>query len=217
MSYQERSGWQLLFRSILPSATSLTSGLFMTVGIVALHVLILSNDPDLLVPQIAGRAADDQLTSVYTSIVRQPIDRAFGNNAFGVLSSAVFWGLVGYALYAIADFLVTTLRDLKNSDTDISVPRKNQVVKHPLHRQLVIRLMWRFLMGMLLVVVTVALQPVIAGLLHRNIDLLRSDSGLAMLKHAGIILAGWLAIFHLYAVLFRLFVMRTRVFGEILY
>jgi hypothetical protein len=217
MSYKERSSWWLLLRSLLPSGMGLAGGLLGTVLIVGLHVVILSNDPKLLVPQLTGQPADDQLINVYTTVVRQPIDMAFGSNALGVLSSAVLWGVVGWLLYALADFLIAALRDLKNSDTDISIPRKNQVVRHPLHRQIVIRVMWRFLMGMLLVVTTVGLQPIVSQLLQRDALLLGSDSAVEMLKQAGIILMSWLGIFHLYTVLFRLFVMRTRVFGEILY
>jgi len=70
---------------------------------------------------------------------------------------------------------------------------------------------------MLLVVVTIALQSVISGLFNQDVALLRSVSAVGMLEHAGIVLAGWAAVFHVYVVLFRLFVLRTRIFGEILY
>ena len=181
-----------------------------------MHLVLLSQQADLLLPRFVG-ANNDQLAKIYNSSILDPLNRTFGSNALGTLSTALFWGITGLLLYTVLDFIVSTLKELKASDKDIAMPLKDRVVYHPLHQQLVIRLLWRFFVGMLLVVVTIALQSVISGLFNQDVALLRSVSAVGMLEHAGIVLAGWAAVFHVYVVLFRLFVLRTRIFGEILY
>ena len=170
----------------------------------------------MLLPRFVG-SNSDQLAKIYTTSILGPLNRTFGGSALGTLSTAFIWGVTGLVLYTALDFIVTTLKELKASDKDITVPRKDRVVYHPLHQQIVIRLLWRFLVGILLVVATIALHPAISSLFNHDVALLRAASAADMLKHAGIVLAGWAAVFHVYVVLFRLFVLRTRIFGEILY
>jgi hypothetical protein len=216
MSSQRRGPVWLVFHTLSPSAASLVTSLVLVVLLVGFHLLLLSQDADLLLPHFAG-TFNDQLAQEYAINILGPLDRAFGNSIFGTLSTALVWGFLGWAIYAVADFIIINVKDLRESERDITMPLKSQVIRHPLYNQLVIRLLWRFLWGMVLIAVTIALQPVVANLFRHDIALLRSPSATEMLRHAGIVLGGWLAIFQLYVVLFRLFVLRTRVFGEIIY
>lgn len=211
-----RPTWRLFLRTAMPTVGSITGAFVATIFIVGGHLLLLSQDAGLLLPTFAG-TSNDQLAEVYTNTILGPLNRAFGNNTLGALSTALLWGFVGWAVYAVVDFLVVRAKELKSSDKEIATPLQNQVIYHPMHRQIVIRLLWRFLMGMVLLVVTLLLQPVVSNLFHQDVLLLKSADSIEMLKHAGIVLVGWIAIFQLYVVLFRLFVLRTRVFGEILY
>lgn len=185
-------------------------------GIIGFHMLLLSQEADLLLPHFAG-TMNDQLADVYATAILGPVNRAFGNSLLSTITTAFVWGVVGWILYSAVDYLVTRSRELRNSNKEITVPLKNQVIRSPLHRQIVIRLLWRFFIGLLLVVITVLLQSVVAKLLEQNILFLRADSPVAMLRHIGISLGGWLIVQHIYVMLLRLFVMRTRVFGEIIY
>jgi hypothetical protein len=217
MIANKNSGWRLFLRSLLPSAGSLAGSFTLTVLIIGLHLFLLSNDQsNLLLPHLTG-VNNDQLAEVYNNTIQARLDEAFENTTFGVLSSAVVWGIVGLVVYSLADFIFMTIKELRTNDTNINMPRKNQVINHPLKNQIIIRLFWRFFIGLSLIVATLALYPYITHLFKQDVDLLRSSSALQMLKHLGISLAGWMAIFHLYVVLFRLFVFRTRVFGEIIY
>ena len=201
---------------LAPSAGSLIGSVVFAVGIVAFHMLLLSQQADLLLPHFTG-TMNDQLAEVYATAVLGPIDRAFDSSLLSTLTTAFVWGVVGWVIYAVVDYLVVRSRELRNSNRDITVPLKNQVVHSPLHHQIVIRLLWRFLMGLLLILLTVLLQPVVAKLFEQDVLFLRADSPFQMLRHIGISLGGWLIILHVYVMLFRLFVLRTRVFGEIIY
>ncbi len=216
MNYKSRGGVWLVLHTLSPSAASLVGSFLFAVIVVGFHLLLLTQEADLLLPHFAGTFSD-QLAEQYATSILQPIDRAFGNSLFGTLSTALLWGFVGWAFYAAAEFVIVNIKDFQNSEHDISMPRKDQVVRHPLQNQLVIRLLWRFLWGMILIVVAISLQPVVSSLLRNDIALLRSATATQMLRHAGIVLGGWIAVVHLYVIIFRLFVMRTRVFGEIIY
>jgi hypothetical protein len=201
----------------MPSASSLVGGFVLAVIIMGLHLFLLSNDQaNLLLPHLAG-TTNDQLAEVYNTTIQQRLDEAFGNTTFGVISTAVVWGAAGLLVYTVADFIFSNIRDLRASNTNVAVPIKNEVIDHPLHRQIVIRLLWRFLIGIVLVVATLAFGPFISGLFQYDVALLGTDSVLEMLKLTAMSLGGWTLIFHVYVVLFRLFVLRTRVFGEIIY
>lgn len=216
MAYQKRSSLWVFFHALLPSAASLIGGMLFALLIMGLHLLLLSRQPDLFLPHFAG-AANDQLAKVYSSSILGPLDNAFGNSAFGVLSTAVVWGFFGWAVYGLLDFVIGTVNDLRSSGHDINIQTGERVVRHPLHRQMVIRLSWRFLVGMLVIVATLALQPLVSELFDQDIALLRSASASDMLSHLGLALLGWAVVCHIYVVLLRLFVLRTRLTGEILY
>ena len=217
MNYERLPEWRLWMRSLLPSAASLAGSFVLVVLIVGLHLLLLSGDPSLFLPHLAGRQTNDQLAEVYMTVVQQPLDRTFGNDSFGVLSTAVVWGVIGWIIYAAIDFILITVREFRSDANQVNVPDRNKIIAHPLHRQLSVRALWRFTVGLLLIVTTVGLQPVISDLFQNGVKFLMASSVPEMLKLAAFIFFGWMVLLHLYVVLFRLFVLRTRLFGEIIY
>lgn len=210
------SNWHLIVRTLLPSTSSLAGGLLLSLTIIGFHMLLLSRRGDLFLPHFTG-VFSDRLADIYAERILRPMDQAFGSSIFGVLTTALVWGLAGWIIYALLDYVATSLREWRQSETDIAYQGKNMVVKHPMHQQFIIRNLWRFFLGIVLVAFTLSLQPVVSGLLQQDIDFLRASEGLEMLKHLGIAVAGWMLIFHIYIVLLRFFVFRTRIFGEILY
>lgn len=217
MKYEQLPEWRLWLRSLAPSAASLAGSFVIVVIIVGFHLLVLSGDPTLFVPHLAGRESNDQLAQAYSSVVQRPLDQTFGNDTFGVISTAAVWGFVGWIIYAIIDFILMTVKDFRNDAGQVAVPDKNKIIAHPLHHQLIVRILWRFTVGLTLIMVTIGLNPIIAKLFEYDVTLIMTDSILEMIKLACLIFIGWMTILHGYVVLFRLFVLRTRMFGEIIY
>jgi hypothetical protein len=217
MNYERLPEWRLWLRILTPSAASLAGSFAIVVLIMGLHLLLLSGDPSLFLPHLAGRQTNDQLAQAYRAVVQQPLDNTFGNSSFGVLSTAFVWGVIGWLIYAAIDFILITVREFRSDANQVTVPDRDKVIEHPLHRQLSIRALWRFTVGLLLIVATVGLQPVISELFQNDVKLLMANSVMEMLTRAFFILLAWMALLHLYVVLFRLFVLRTRLFGEIIY
>lgn len=200
----------------MPSLSSVVGSLVVVLGIIGFHLLLLSGQSELFLPHVTGNSSD-QLARIYEANILKPLNSLFGSSLLGVASTALVWGLVGWIIYALLDFAVNSVQEWRRSESDINLPAKNRVILHPMHGQVVIRVLWRFLLGVIAVGSIIAFQPIVSALLNRDIEILRSASSVEMLKHIGITVVSWLAIMHFYVVLFRLFVFRTRVFGEIIY
>lgn len=215
MAHENRSNFQLVVRTITPSPTSIVGSLAIITFLVGFHLLILSNRPELFLPHVAGES-NDQLARVYQANILGPLDSVFGSNFLGIVSTALIWGLTGWVVYSLIDFAVDSYREWKRSDSDITHPGKDQYVKRPSHEQTVIRIFWRFLVGIVAICVIIALQMIAPNLLRHDIWFLQADSWFQMVWHLAIVVIGWLLVFHVFVVLLRFFVFRTRVFGEII-
>lgn len=216
MSQKNTSDWQLLLRSIVPSAGSMGGSFFLALLIIGFHMLLLSRETDLLLPHFTG-VFSDQMAEIYAAEVLAPLDRIFGNSLFGVAMTALVWGAVGWLIYAVLEYTIGLVKEWRQNESDVSYRTSSAVVRHPLQRQFIVRNLWRFLLSVMLITFTISIQPFISQLLQQDILLLRSGDAPSMLRHVAIAVGGWMLIFHAYVVLFRLFVFRTRVFGEIIY
>ncbi len=215
-AYKKGTALWLFVRSLEPSYASIGGSFLITVVIVACHLLFLSNKADLLLPHFAGEV-NGQLEAIYAVRVLKPIDDAFGSSILSTLTTAVVWGFVGWVIYAVLDAVASTRRDLRNRRHEISIPQRGQVIYHPVFNQVIFQMVWHFFMGLVVVAGTVALLPTVGNLLKHDVLVLQATDSVEMIKQMGIVIVGWLLLIHLYVVLFRLFVLRTRVFGEILY
>lgn len=193
------------------------TSIVIVIFILAFHLLLLSNNPDLVVTELAVINPDDRLTTFYSQAIQGPIDEAFGSDILGMLSTAILWGVVGWVVYSLTDFVFGNIAKIRKSSKEISSPMSTKVVRHPLRNQLLVRLMWRFFIGLCIALWTIFTQPYVVEIFQRDLMLLTSDSVQDSLIHATFIFGGWLAIFHVYVLLFRFFVLRTRFFGEIIY
>jgi hypothetical protein len=216
MQYKNRSTLWLFGRTLLPSMGSIAGSMVVILLIVGFHLLLLSNNADLFLPYVAGRS-DDQLAEIYESNILGPLNNIFGSGLLGAVSTAFVWGLIGLIIYTLFDFLIASLQEWRRSDSDIAMSEQGKIIRHPLHNQAVIRILWRFLLGVIAIAGIIALRPMILNLFAHDVAFLKAASAVEMLKHLGVVIAGWLLILHLYVVLFRLFMFRTRVFGEIIY
>lgn len=215
MENQKRSGVRLLLRALTPSASSIVGSFVVMVFIIGFHLLLLSNQPELFLPHVAG-SSNDQLTEIYENSILGPLDNLFGNDFMSVASTALVWGITGWVVYSLIDLGITSYQEWRRSDEDIAYPGKNRIIRHPMHNQIVTRFLVRFAVSVLAVAGLFILRPVISTLLYHDIQFLRASSPIEMLRHAAVVIAGWLMVLHVYVVLFRLFAFRTRVFGEII-
>jgi len=201
----------------MPSLASILSSIVFVIFILAFHLLLLTSNSELVISELAVINPDDRLTNFYASTIQGPIDKAFANDTLGVLSTALIWGLVGWVVYELIEFIVGNLYKLKSSQSEITSPAKSEVISHPLRKQLIVRLLWRFFIGLAITTWTIYIQPYLLNLFQRDLLILSSESPSEALYQILAVFLGWIFILHVYVVLMRFFVLRTRYFGEIIY
>lgn len=213
MALTQDASERLLLRAMLPSIASLVGSFFILIMIMAVHVLLLSVQAGTLWSEIY----DGYFSIFYTNILVQPLLTLFHSSAVGVLASALIWSLAGGILYALIEWGVYSVRNLRTAEHNIQYAGQTYI-EHPLQRNFVIRAVIRLFIGIGLVglvVITMSYFHFLSNVDH-NI-LLGTAPTVQALKQIGESLAIGVGLLHAFTVLLRLYNFRTRLFGEILY
>lgn len=159
---------------------------------------------------------DDQIFNAYSTNVVDPLLRITNssvlNNGLGIL----FWGIFGWILYAGVAFVASSVSEWRLARHEVRIA-SGTIVNSPMQRGLAVRLLWRFAVAVCLIVYTMVAMPGVHYCLTNDWQMLVSSSVTETLPYFFKSLGVWLLVFHGYLVLLRLYMMRTRIFGEILY
>jgi hypothetical protein len=206
------SDLKLWLHSLAPSVIGLL--LYVVVAFVAegLHLLGIS-----LSGQAFPVSFNDYFLQGYTNFVLQPLMVIINSQAFNVAMTVLFWATIGLIVYAITAYVAGNLSDWRNTSNDVAIPRAGTVVFHPLRRTLMLRLLWRLFIGFLVLILTACIVPVVSLCLAHNEKVLATPSALTGVSLVAINIGLIMAICHGYVILLRLYLLRTRVFGELLY
>jgi hypothetical protein len=205
------SNIRLILRSILPSGVSLMTGLAFAIITIGGHLLLVT---------LNGKAVpaffDENALQAYTSTVIDPLlqltNNVTINNSLGIL----MWALFGWALYAVVAFIVGSLSDIRSARQQVQY-NAGVTIRSPMHRSLLLRLIWRLFISVLVVLYTILVSRAMHYALVQDYQILSSSHIEEILRMVGINLVIWIGLSHGYVVLLRWYVMRTRTFGEILY
>jgi hypothetical protein len=180
--------------------------------LVGLHLLGLS---------VGGKAfpasLDDQLLQGYTNFIVQPLTSLAYNELLSSAVTLVIWGVVGWIVCASAAGIVTIISDWRHTSEDITVPQEGVIVHHPLQRSLLIRLLWRLFIGIIIIFFTILASPIMRFAMANDVEAINATSVADSIGLGALSMLIWVGLFHCYVVLFRLYMLRTRLFGEILY
>jgi hypothetical protein len=209
---QRPQGVALFLHSLVPTAIGAISYIGLGILIIGAHLLGLS---------LSGTAFpasfDETVLQGYANFVIQPLATIVNNNSFNSGLTLLVWGAAGWVVCALAATIAGAITDWRNTEKDITIPREGVVVHHPLQRSLIIRVLWRLFIGILIILYTAAILPVIRYCFGNDVVAMHVDSFLTGLHISAFTVLVWSAVFHGYVILFRLYVLRTRMLGEILY
>ncbi len=184
----------------------------MVVGavLVGLHIVLAGTNTASFLPGFLT----DQGATAYTNFIVRPIGGLLGNNGTNSILSIGLWGLFGLIIYSLVEFAINTYQEWRADKQQVSIVN-NQLatVEHPLERVLIIKILWRLLIGIALIVLTIGAAAVLNRLLAGS---LQDKSVHTFLYKLGVSFAALVVMLHLYIVLLRLFMFRTRLFGEII-
>lgn len=201
-----------MVRSLLPSAISSTLCICFSVVVVVLHLLLLSFSTGTSLPKLF----DGQWGLEYTDYIVGPVERVMNNMAVNNVLVVVLWGFVGLCTYGLIDYCVQLSRDWRHAEHDVEVSGSGYgYVAHPLRRTFVISLLWRLGIVIVAVMAFVFAQPLIQQAFRAGPDIiLGSISPADTARELALELAVWAFLAHWCVVLLRLFLMRTRIFGD---
>lgn len=206
--------WHLLFRSFVPSTTSIIVSSVISLIFIGTNLLFISLDTGALLPGVFGDQSD-QWTDAYANAVVHPLQTFSQSNTLNTLLVALVWGVIGWTLYAITAVIVSSAREVRGNRDAIYLPDETHIVHHPLRRMLIARLLWRLLIVMVAVVVVILMMPLFARMSDWSQNLALAGHFSDALKMGGQLFLGWMATQYAAVVLLRLFLFRTRVYGEI--
>lgn len=210
--YSKRSSLQILLRSLLPSVTSLMVSFSIAAVIVGIHALSIDLNAQTSLPKALGPGG----VSSYTKAVTQPLHRVLNNGLLNSVLTILLWAVIGLVVYELLERAVITYQRLHQTNREVYVVKKGLAVFHPLRRSLLVALLWRLFISVLVVALTIVAQPLVRQLFANDVSMFR-ESTLNIIRLAAGNLLGWMLLEHLYLILLRWYLSRTRVFGEILY
>jgi hypothetical protein len=211
-SQRQIQGVAFVIHSVAPTLSSVITYLLLSIVFIVGHLLAIS---------LSGTAFpasfDEQLLQNYANIVIQPLATVLNTGGAANIVTLAFWGLAGWIICAIIAALATRFNDWRETQRDISIPAYGVVVRHPLRRTLFVRMLWQAFIAITIVLFTALILPVIRYCLQNDVRAIQATSFEQGFYLSAITAVVWMAIFHTYVVLFRLYLLRTRIFGEILY
>ena len=208
---KQYSTLQLFIRCLTPSAVEGLACFCFGVVIVAMHAFLLTLSTGNSLPQFF----DGQWVDVYTRYVVGPLQSLFANQTFNNALVILLWGFIGLCVYFLIEHSVYLYKSWRKEQTEIQYVGQS-TIRHPLRRTFVAVLVWRVAVVMVTAMLLAGLQPLISSLLT-NPQLSGGQSLSASITNLVFAVIGWAVLAHVTIVFLRLILLRTRLFGEVLY
>lgn len=205
---------RLLLRCLTPSSISILvsvcGGLFIT----ALHFLMLSLNEGAFLPQLF----DGEWAAFYTNTILQPVLVFLNNSTVSIIFVALTWAIIGLIFYTVVTTVSRTIHNIRESSHATQMVGEYNFRQHPLEKSIILQTIWRIVIGLVMASLVIVIDPIAKHFFSFNEhifagDVSVSDSIRVLLEGIGF----WILTINVYVVLLRLYLLRTRVFGEILY
>ena len=200
---------KLLWRSFLPSPTS-----FLLTGIVGFFTVASSILLDsVTVGTALPGVLDGQWAIVYTQNVVQPLTTFLSNNLFNKMLVAGLWGFAGFIVYVVYEYVMHSRQALKDSQHDIQMAR-GEIIQQPLKDEYWTNVKWRIGIVIGGIIFLVAMQPFLHHASSVPPKFVLSQNLAADSIQVAIAIIEWTILWHGIVVFLRLYLQRTRVFGD---
>lgn len=161
---------------------------------------------------------DGEWSIWYTNTVARWILATTNNETLGNMLVIMLWGLIGLLVYSIIAGLSSAIRGWGQASKDLQMTGEHTYKKHPELTEIILRAIWRFALGCLIMANTFLMQPFVERSFTINQKVFTQATTMTDALFSMVISMGiWVVILHIYLILLRLYFLRTRLFGEILY
>lgn len=181
-------------------------------SITGLHILSLSLDFGTFLPSLL----DGEWAAAYTNQIVQPIEAFLHNQTMSRIVLIVMWGLLGFAVFSLLEYIVELVRDVRDSEHNIRVVEQ-AVITHPMRQGVLLRMLWRMVIAMIFIALLVLAQPLFKKLLAVDYQLFVSEPTMHIILQIGGAILIWSFCAHVALVLIRLYLFRTRLGNDLLF
>lgn len=210
MATKQFTTGQLIARSLTPSASSGFLCVIIGIALELIHIVLLSVSLGTALPGVL----DGQWAVAYTENVVQPLSTFFTNNIFNKLIVASLWGAVGLAVYMGFEYGIHNYRMVQEAKRQVALNANGSWDRGPMQRYFVRAMLWRVGVLVMAFVFLAAMQPLFKYAIDTGPQVLVSrdlaSDGLRVAAGALV----WALFCHGIVVLLRLYMQRTRLFGD---
>lgn len=210
MARQDLTPFQLVLRSLTPSAVSFGTCLLVAVVFTLFHIVLSSVSAGTALPGVL----DGQWAVAYTQNVAQPLAEFFGNATLNRLTVACMWGVVGLIVYLGFEYGVHTYHAARDAQKEVVLSASGVYQPRPRQYDYIWSMLWRAGTLVVAVLFIIAIQPLISHALQVAPEVVSSRDFMASGPKVLSALAVWTLVCHNFVVFARLYTMRTRVFGD---
>lgn len=208
---KRHSTWYLVLRSFWPSTTSAVLCICFALAIEMSHLLLLSLSLGTSLPTVL----DGQWALAYTQHVVDPLQLFFNNVTLNNILVVMLWGTAGLGTYFIIEYTIHFQTGLREAQKDVQMVGERQYVYHPMRKTFWLTVTWRSSILVLAAVIFITTQPWLQSVLRTDPRLVSGAIPLReSLLELTLSMVGWTILAHGFVVFLRLFLMRTRLFGD---
>jgi len=214
LANEEYSTWWLLLRTVTPSITSAILCFMGGLAVTGLALFMLSINSGAFLPQLF----EGEWAVFYTNTILQPVLVAVNNQAVSFGFVALAWAVFGLVVYFVGAGIIHTFKSVRDSQHETQMVSEYQYQAHPLEKTVIGQILWRLLLGVVMVGVAVLAHHTMSHVIARITQVFNGELPVgASIRVLVSSILFWAVTLQIYVILLRLYLLRTRVFGEILY
>jgi hypothetical protein len=215
--YARRSELKMFIRSVLPSTGSFVGCLLGSLVLIGVHALFIAlNDSAATFPYVFD---GDPVSQAYNMYIVLPLGNMLHSNIVNTLLVVLLWAIPAWLLFELASHALANLSSWRATKRNITLPQGSDglATPAPLQHSFTIRLAWQGAVLIIGLIVTIICVQVLHFILLNDRHVVQSGAVLETIRAVAVSLGLWMLLLHIYVVLLRWYMARTRVFGEILY
>lgn len=205
------SNARLLARALTPSAVSVLGCFGLAAAIVVAHIIMVSLSYGTVLPSIFN----GDFAAGYTNHIVQPIETLLSNTTYARALTIVVWGCIGLVFYLVVATIGGFVRHWREAEEDVEMVGEGRFV-HPSRRSFASSVLWRMALSIVGGVVLVLLQPVFKWMFKADGRVFSNTFTPHDLYDIFLSIVVWAFILHGVTVFLRLYLLRTRLLGEII-
>ncbi len=205
------SNARLLIRALTPSSASVLGCFGLAALIVVTHIIMVSLSYGTVLPSILN----GDFAAGYTNHIVQPVETFLNNSTYARALAIVVWGCIGFVFYTVAAVIGGFVGHWREAEDNVEMVGEGRFV-HPLRRSFGLSVLWRVALGIAGGVALMLLQPTFRWMFRVDGFVFSNAFTLHDLYQVFLSIVVWALVLHGVTVFLRLYLLRTRLFGEII-